>query len=67
MKAPLSISRAMKITDIVDFIPGKLDSRFKEWKNKGITVLDDLFEGEILLSFDQLKEKFGLRSTDSCS
>ncbi len=64
MNAPQSISRAMKISEIMDFIPRHLDSRFKVWENKGLTLIDDLFDGEILKSFNQLQENFGLISTD---
>ena len=64
INAPQSISRAMKISEIIDFKPRHFDSRFKEWENKGLIFIEDLFDGDTLKSFNQLQEKFGLISTD---
>lgn len=64
VKAPLSISRAMRIVDIIDFLPGQHDPRFRDWENRNLRFIDDLFEGETLMSFGQLQGKYGLTSTD---
>lgn len=64
INAPQSISRAMKISELIDFKPRYFDSRFKDWENNGLIVIDDLFDGETLKSFNHLQGKFGLISTD---
>lgn len=64
INAPQSIFRAMNISEIIDFKPRHFDPRFKDWENKGLIFIDDLFDGETLKSFNHLQEKFGLISTD---
>lgn len=46
-----------------DFRPGKNDPGFKQWALKGIRKIGDLFEGDTLMSFTDLKEKFGIPET----
>lgn len=40
------------------FCPGKKDLGFKLWMNKGVSRLSDLYEDDILMSFDKLVAKF---------
>lgn len=42
------------------FIPAKNDMGFKLWLNKGIVRLMDLYEDNILMSFDNLVSKFNI-------
>ncbi len=46
-----------------DFSPGKNDSGFKQWALKGIQKIGDLFEGDTLMSFIKLRDKFGIPMT----
>ena len=62
--APLTISRAVKIPKIVDFLPNKLDAGFQIWANKGLITINQMFVGETLKSFKQLQDKYGLCSKD---
>lgn len=41
-----------------DFKPVKNDLGFKQWALKSIRKIGDLFEGETLMSFKDLNEKF---------
>ncbi len=47
-----------------EFTPNRLDTRFKDWIDKGITVLCNLIEDNILASFEVLKEKHSLDTQD---
>lgn len=47
-----------------DFGPGLLDAGFNSWLNKGIRRLNDLFADKILLSFEQMVEKYRLPKQD---
>ncbi len=47
-----------------EFTPNRLDTRFKDWIDKGITVLCNLIEDNILASFELLKEKHSLDTQD---
>uniref|UniRef100_A0A8K9V8C7 Reverse transcriptase domain-containing protein n=1 Tax=Oncorhynchus mykiss TaxID=8022 RepID=A0A8K9V8C7_ONCMY len=47
-----------------DFSPGLLDAGFNFWLNKGIRRLNDLFADKILLSFEQMVEKYRLPKQD---
>lgn len=42
------------------FIPGTIDKGFQQWAHKGITTIQSLVERGKLLSFDKLRDKFGL-------
>ncbi len=42
-----------------DFSPGKNYSGFKHWALKGIQKIGDLFEGDMLMPFNKLRDKFG--------
>lgn len=64
INVPRAISKAMKISEIIDFLPGQLDPGCRDWEKKDLIFISDLFEGEILKSFSQIQEQFGLISTD---
>ena len=44
-----------------DLVPGCQDRGFEVWCNWGLTKLGDLFEGQILPSFQQLQQQYGLQ------
>lgn len=48
-----------------DFTPNKLDTRFKEWTAKSITILCSILKDGTLLSFETLKETHLLEKQDS--
>lgn len=58
--ATLTSSRAVRVTRSADFQPIKLDARFRIGAEKGLIAINQLFEGEILKSFTQLQDKYGL-------
>ena len=64
LKLPMTISRAMRIASNSEFLPARLDRGFERWREMGIVVLDQLFEGGVLMSFEQLKEKYELPNRD---
>lgn len=64
IQSPTTISRAISIAKNIEFIPARLDKGFERWKDKGLEVLDQLFEGTVLKSFEQIKEKYGLANED---
>lgn len=59
MNAQLS-SPLTPILDSLDFLPGCKDQDFKVWSIQGLKKIGDLFKGQILLSFQQLHQQFGL-------
>lgn len=64
MGMPLTTSCALQITKLSDFYPIKIDSGFLIWAEKGLTTVHELFDGEILKSFKQLQDQYGLCSKD---
>lgn len=58
-RAKLS-SPVTPILDNPDFLPGCEDPGFKVWSIHGLKKLGDLFKDQILLSFQQLQQQFGL-------
>ena len=64
LKLPMTISRAIRIASNSEFLPARLDRCFERWRERGIVVLDQLFEGSVLKSFEQLKEKYELPTQD---
>lgn len=58
------LSRAVRIANNIDFPPAGLDGGFKRWEEAGLVVLDQLFEGHTLRSFEQLQNKFDLPNQD---
>lgn len=60
----MSISRAVKIAHNIDFLPSKLEAGFKKWEEKGLIMLEQLFEGGVLMSFQQLQHKHNLPAHD---
>lgn len=45
------------------FVPNKLDTRFKEWTNKGFKALCKIVKVNTL-SFERIKEKYALEAQD---
>ena len=56
--------RAFMIANNCEFSPARLDIGFLKWKERGLVVLDQLFDGPVLKSFEQLKEKYDLPNQD---
>ena len=48
----------------IQFAPNKLDTRFKEWTNKGPTALCKIIEENTQLSFERIKGKYSLQAQD---
>ncbi len=48
------------VVDNPDFIPSCVDPGYKEWNVFGIKVINDLYEGRTLKSFNQLQAEYGL-------
>lgn len=46
-----------------DFIPSCQDSVFKVWHEKGLDQLAKLFEGDTMVSFENLKKKYALQQS----
>ena len=55
-----SLSRALKIADMPEFPPGKIDKGFRMWAEKGLITVDQLFVGETLKSYENLQKEFCL-------
>lgn len=47
-----------------DFPPGVKSAIFQRWYSVGIRVIGDLFETNILMSFTQIQEKYGIPQKD---
>ena len=60
LRLPVSISRALKISQNTDFPPSKLGTAFKKWELNGLVMFDQLFDGEVLMSYKQLRHKYNL-------
>ena len=60
----MSISRALKISQNTDFPPSKLGTAFKKWELNGLVMFDQLFDGEVLMSYEQLRQKYNLPAHD---
>ena len=56
---PLPLSRATNIASISDFLPAKMDRDFVAWAGKGLTTVNQLFEGTMLKAFSQLQAQYG--------
>lgn len=52
------------IIDNPDFLPGCNDQGYKLWMERGLKKLGDLFENQVLMSFTQVQQKFGLHKKD---
>lgn len=47
-----------------EFTPGMKDIRFHNWVQQGVSKLQDLLEGRIVMSFTQLTEKYNIPRRD---
>lgn len=45
-----------------NFTPGTNDLDFKLWADRGICKVPDLYDNDILLSFNEMKQKFDIDS-----
>lgn len=54
----------MNISWLLNFEQNKLDVGFEELEEKGLTMIHKMFDGEVLRSFRQLQDRFGLTSKD---
>ena len=61
---PGHISVFTPITDNPDFLPGTLDTALRRWTVKGISSLGDLFDSNVLMSFNQVVEKYDIARKD---
>lgn len=59
-----SVSKATKIAKNPDFVPCTMDAGFEKWTNKGLIYISQIFMGQILKSFEQLKQEFNLQNND---
>lgn len=64
LQLPMTISRAIRIANNCEFSSARLDKGFRKWTERGLVVLDQLFDGATLKSFEQLKEKYDLTNHD---
>lgn len=62
----MSLSRATKKASICNFLPEKLDSGLtvllSGWMEKGLTAVNQLFEGTTLKVFSHLQAQIGIAS-----
>lgn len=56
----ITMSGLTPIWGNTNFAPGRSDKGFKNWMNKGISQVKDLYEGGIMLSFQQLMRKYDI-------
>lgn len=54
----------MKIANNTDFPPSRLGAGFKKWQEKGLIMLGQLFEGGVLMSFEQRQRRNNLSTHD---
>lgn len=59
-----SVSRATKIAKNPDFTPCTLDSGFEKWADDRLIFIAQLFKGQTMKSFEQLKQEFNLTNKD---
>lgn len=57
------ISRFSPIWGNAGFSPGKNDGGFREWAGKGVKQIMDLYRGESLMSFNEIKERYNVPQT----
>lgn len=56
----MNISSVVKIAPNIDFLPSKLEMGFKKWEENGVIMLDQLFDGGVLMSYQQVQQKYNL-------
>ncbi len=64
VRIPESISRAMPILGNLEFPPSVWDSGFQRWADRGLIIINQLFDGTYIKSFSQLQEQFRLSPKD---
>lgn len=46
----------------IDFAPAHSDTGFKMWEERGLLMLGHMFDKEVMLTFEQIQQKYGLPS-----
>lgn len=64
LKGKASLSRAMPIVGNIEFLPSLVDIVFRRWAEKGLRVINQLLDGQVVKTFSQIKDKFDLPQTD---
>ena len=64
LKGSVALSRAMPILGNIEFLPSLVDNTYRRWAEKGLKIMNELFDGNTLKSFSQLQDKFDLPSSD---
>lgn len=65
LKAKTALSRAMTINRNIEFLPSLSDSSgFRGWAERGLLTVNQLFDGNVIKTFAQLRAKFKLPSSD---
>ena len=47
-----------------EFIPGNMDTTYRGWVNDGITATCTIIKEGVMLSFQEMKDRFGVRNAD---
>lgn len=63
-KLSSSICRATKITRNPDFLPSMMDTGYNKWTNTGLIFIAQVFDGQTMKSFEQLRRDFNLPAQD---
>lgn len=63
-KGSITLSRAIYIHRNIEFLPSLCDRAFDRWAECGLITISQLFEGNILKTFSQLKNTCTLPSSD---
>ncbi len=58
------ISRVTKIAKNPDFRPSTMDAGYNIWAHRGLIYIAQLFHGQNMKSFEQLKKEFNLPAQD---
>lgn len=64
LKGSMALSRALPILGNLDLLPSLTDLTYRRWAEKGLVIVNQLFENITLRSFSQLQEKIGLPAND---
>uniref|UniRef100_A0A8C5HTH9 Uncharacterized protein n=1 Tax=Gouania willdenowi TaxID=441366 RepID=A0A8C5HTH9_GOUWI len=60
----VALSRAMSIRRNIEFLPSLADSGFDRWPESKLITVNQLFEGNVVKTFAQLRNNFNLPSKD---
>ncbi len=59
-----STSRDTKIAMNPDFVPSTMDTGYNKWANKGLVYIAQVFKGQNIKSFEELRKEFSLLAQD---